>query len=356
MLIVAALVVPTSAQADSGLTVSPTAVAFGDVPAGTTYYDFAKPLTLTNNGGSSVTLDSFSFTGGPWEYLGFGPQTCHFALHQVLASGDSCQIWPTAYWDPLTSPPAQLGAYDGVIHLTTDQGTTDVNLSANFVGAYAAQQKWHGWEIGVVGSTVATHTVRVTNLGNAPLIFNSVTLDTSLSSHPATPSFAIIADGCSGESVAPGASCPVRVSFGGESDRANLVFHTNAFAWYGPSTAGFNGTHIAPFHVARHSISAPSFTPGLRGPRPHGVSYRFTSSYMPVNMLLQITNNRGRVVRSWSTLTYFWNHHSHRPSVWWDGRDKAGHFVKPGTYHFRVTLSHYGYHAHGGAEKVIVKR
>jgi hypothetical protein len=358
-LLAAALVIPTTAaQADSGLTFSTTTVAYGDVPAGHLYSDIANPLTLTNNGGSSVTLESVTFTGGNWGWGGPGP-VCNFWGHQVLAPGDSCQFWPLAGWSVSGDQLAQLGGDDSVMHVATDQGTTDVAVFANFVGAYA-QLKESNWDPGVVGSTVATHTFNVKNLGNAPLTFDSITFDTSFSSHPATPSFAIQSDGCSGEGIAPGATCPVTLSYGGESDTEQLDFSTNAYqSPHGATGAffvGLDGTQIAPFAVATHHISTNSFTLGHGGTRRHGVGYSFTSSHTPVNMLLQVINSHGRVVRSWTSNNYFFDHHPLHPSVNWRGHNNAGHFVKPGIYHFRVKLSLWGYHSVGGIEHVLVKR
>jgi hypothetical protein len=355
-----AFAIPAVAQADSGLTISPNPNDLGTVPAGTSYWAYASPITFTNNGASDVTIQTITVSPLDWGYFGFGGDICN--INQVLAPGDTCNIHPIAVWQ---QDPDSLGLRSGTYTITTDQGTTDIPVSANFVGAYV-NDVWSNsfWGPGAVGSTIKTKTVTVTAEGNTALTISSVALDTSISPHPGSPSFTILSDGCTGESVAPGASCQVKLQFDGPDDSDYLVFSSNAYRAAngfdyrggGVFRAYLDGHRIPPFTVASHTISALSFNQGRRGARPHGVLYSFVSSHYPVNETVQVLNRSGRVVRSWTGNDYFYNHHPLHPNVWWAGRNNAGHFVKPGTYHFRVTLSLWGYTAHGGFQRVVVKR
>jgi hypothetical protein len=357
-----ALTIPAVAQADSGLTASPNPLDLGTVPAGQSYWAYTSPITFTNNGGSSVTIQAITPpTSGGWGYFGSGGTMC--TISEVLAPSDSCDIHPIAVWH---QDPDSLGVRSGTFSVTTDQGTTDIPVSANFVGAYVNDSTGTNfdWEPGAVGSTVKTKTVTVTAVGNTALNISSVAIDTSISSHPGTPSFSILSDSCTGEAIAPGGSCQVKLQFDGPDDSDYLVFSSNAyraaggFDWHGSGVfrTYLSGTRIAPFTVASHSISATSFTLGSGPQRPHGVLYSFLSSRYPMVQTLQVLNRAGHVVRTWTANGYFAEHHPLHPSVWWGGRDNAGNHVKPGIYHFRVRLSLWGYHTTGGYQKVTVKR
>jgi hypothetical protein len=357
-----ALLMPlAAAQADSGLTPSAASVDLGDIPAGAGYWN-APALTFTNNGGDAITVKSVSPTDfTTWTYWGAGGTTC--LPNVVLNPGDACNFHPLPTWQSVNGHDP-LGQTSTVYTVTTDQGATQVPVTAKWVGVKVHSQPEGGaWEAGAVGNDVRAKTFRVYAVGNTPLNISSVSLDTSPSTHPGAPSFAIVSDGCSGEAVAPGAFCAVTVDFAGPDDAAYLDFASNAYAtgdyqWQGGGAfrAALNGTRIAPFHVATHHASTTHFTLGKAGAKPHGVFYQFTSSYTPVNLALQVVNSHGRVVRSWTGNDYFYNHHPLHPSVWWSGRNQHGRFVKPGRYHFRVVLRLWGYKTYGGGEHVTVKR
>ena len=80
-LLAAALVIPTTAaQADSGLTPSPSPFIYGGIPAGQSYFNAADPIVLTNNTGSDVTLsagiDTITLSNDGWGWVGLeGTQT-----------------------------------------------------------------------------------------------------------------------------------------------------------------------------------------------------------------------------------------------------------------------------------------
>jgi hypothetical protein len=358
---VVALAMPlASAQADSGLTPTVTSLDLGDIPAGASYWN-APFVTFTNNGGSAVTIQSLTWTSTPtWAVQGSGT-LCWANL--VLNPGDTCNFAPVVAWHPVAGQADPLGPISTTYTLTTDQGSTQIPVTADFVGVKVHSQPDGGdWQAGAVGNAVKEKTFKVYAVGNAPLQVTSATLDTSVSSHPGSPSFSIVSDTCSGEAVSPGSYCTVTVNFTGPDDSAYLVFASNAYAagdydWRGSGTfrAALTGTRIAPFTVATHHASTTEFNLGRSGAKPHGVYYAFTSSYTPVYQVLEVVNSHGHVVRSWTSNDYFYNHHPLHPSVWWGGRNQHGHFVKPGRYHFRVVLSLWGYRVVGGGEQVAVR-
>jgi hypothetical protein len=358
-LVAAALVVPTTAaQADSGLTPSVSPFTYGAITAGQSYYNASTPIVLTNNTGSDVTLsagvDTVTSSNDGWSWIGVGggPYPNCVSLSLVVAAGDSCIVIPYVVWK------GSLGETTATLTVHSDQGTTDIPVSANFQASIADYlPKGDSWFTQVVGAAPKTHTFFVKNDGNIDLHTTSVTLTDG---QPLEPSFHIVSDGCSGAPVAPGATCPITVSFDGPSDwkvATNLVVTTDATSGVGTGSGPtldfvMSGVRIS-LAVLSHTLSAHRFTPVDANGNTHGVSYTFKTT-TPAHDTLQVINSHGRVVKSW-TFRYIKRAGSRSRSVTWHGRNNSGHLVNPGTYHFRVRLNEYGTTHYGGRARITVR-
>src|SRR6188472_693893 len=170
-LVAAALVVPTTAaQADSGLTPSVSPFTYGAITAGQSYYNASTPIVLTNNTGSDVTLSAgvdtvtSSNDGWSWIVVGGGPYPNCVSLSLVVAAGDSCIVIPYVVWK------GSLGETTATLTVHSDQGTTDIPVSANFQASIADYlPKGDSWFTQVVGAAPKTHTFFVKNDGNIDL-------------------------------------------------------------------------------------------------------------------------------------------------------------------------------------------
>jgi hypothetical protein len=354
-LLAAALVIPTTAaQADSGLTPSASPFTYGGIPAGQSYYNAADPIVLTNNTGSDVTLSAgvdtvtLSNDGWGWVGVGGGPPypDCQSVIPVVVAAGASCIVIPYVVWK------GTLGDTSATLTVHSDQGSTDIPVSATFQASVAQYlPNGESWFPQVVGPAAKTHTFHVKNDGNIDLHTTSVTL---ADGHPLSPSFHILSDGCSGAPVAPGATCPITVSFDGSSDwkaGTELVVTTDATHALGAGpTLQFDMTGVRiRLAVLSYTLSAHRFTPVDANGNRHGVRYTFKTTN-PAHDTLQVVNGHGRVVKSW---TWTSQHAGYR-SVSWLGHNNPGRLVNPGTYHFRVRLHEYGTTHYGGRARIIV--
>jgi hypothetical protein len=264
-----------------------------------------------------------------------------------LHPGDSCAFVPLAGWH------SAIGFTSTTLTVHTDQGTTDITASGTFTAAVAQYLPNNdSWFATAIGSAVKTHTFYVQNQGNADMHTTSVTL---YDGRPLSPSFHIVSDGCTGEPIAAGQTCPITVSFDGPSDwKANtdLVVTTDATHLLGAGPMldySISGVR-ARLAVLSSRLSRRSFTPVDALGNPHGVRYTFRTTN-PAHVTLQVVNARGRVVRSWA----YKSAHARYRSVSWLGHTDSGSIARPGTYHFRVRLSLFGTTRYGGARRVNVR-
>ena len=357
-LFVAVLVIPTTAAqaADSGLTPTVSPFTYGDITAGQGYYNWADPIVLTNTTGSDVTLsagvDTVTSSNDGWGWISVGGSpypSCISGTPIVVAPGDSCSFVPYVAWKGV------LGDTTATLTVHGDQGTTDIPVIATFQAAVAQYlPKGYFWFPQVVGPAPRTHTFYVKNDGNIDLNATSVTL---VDGQPLEPSFHIVSDGCSGTPVAPGATCPITVSFDGPSDwkaGTELEVTTDATNQLGVGPLlqfDMTGVRIR-LAVLSHALSTHSFTPLDANGNTHGVSYTFKTT-TPAHDTLQVVNSRGHVVKSWA-FRYIKRAGTRSRGVTWHGRNNAGRVVKKGAYHFRVRLNEYGTTHYGGHARITV--
>ncbi|HEV7465361.1 MAG TPA: DUF4214 domain-containing protein [Candidatus Dormibacteraeota bacterium] len=87
-----------------------------------------------------------------------------------------------------------------------------------------------------VGSSAAARTLTVASTGSAPLRVRGVALSGGNAS-----AFVVVADKCSGVTLAPGASCPVSVSFAPDADGSRSATLTIDGDGAGPATSSLTG-------------------------------------------------------------------------------------------------------------------
>ena len=229
---------------------------------------------------------------------GGSPYPSCISLTLVVAPGDSCSFVPYVVWQGM------LGDTTATLTVHSDQGTTDIPVSANFQASIADYlPKGYFWFPQVVGPAPKTHTFYIKNDGNIDLNTTSVTL---FDGQPLEPSFHIVSDGCSGAPVTPGATCPITVSFDGPSDwkvGTELEVTTDATPGVGTGsgpTLQFDMTGVRiRLAVLSHALSAHRFTPVDASGNTHGVSYTFKTT-TPAHDTLQVVNSHGHVVKSWT--------------------------------------------------------
>ncbi len=174
------------------LVYSPTNLSFGTVNLGTT--SSPQTVTLTNNGGSAVTITSIATSpaNGPFSQT----NTCG----NSLAAGANCTV-------SVTFTPTTSGNVSGTLTITDSaQGSPQsVALSGSGNGAtvsFSPSSVNFGNQ--VVNATSAGQVVTMTNNGNATLNITSIT---------ATPSQYTIASTTCGSTLTAGANCTFTVTF-----------------------------------------------------------------------------------------------------------------------------------------------
>jgi FtsP/CotA-like multicopper oxidase with cupredoxin domain len=172
-------------------TVTPTSLAFGNVPLATT--STAQGVTLTNTGTSPLTVAISLAGANPGDFA----QTN--ACGTSLAAGSSCSI-------SLTFHPTLAGARSASLVITTNDPlnptlTVLLNGTGTSAGAVVAPTSLT-FAGQLVNTTSAAQTVTLSNSGTAPLTINGITI---------TGAFAQTST-C-GASLAAGANCAISVTF-----------------------------------------------------------------------------------------------------------------------------------------------
>jgi hypothetical protein len=208
-------------------TVSPSPLAFGNVPSGTT--SSALNLTVTNTGNAALAGGTFTFaTATPQPFSRVTTGTFPAAAPNCIAAltvGASCTIKvvfapPTATAFSSTLTVAYTGATVTPATVTlTGTGTTPATVSISPLTITLP-----------TGSSTGTGTVTLTNTapagGASVQVTNVAVSGGTLATYLFTNGAAAGPDNCTGTTVAPGASCTVSVRF------------TNIFAARGVNRAG----------------------------------------------------------------------------------------------------------------------
>ncbi len=178
------------------LTVTPTSVAFGDVPMGST--SPTKTVTLTSAGSTSVGVSGFSLSGlNASEFTIVNATQCT----GLLAPNTSCTLQLTARPGFATNRSATLN-----ITSTSAQAVAPVALSARGVqGTLLASPVPVAFGDVLLGER-PSRTVTLTNSGSAPL-----TVQTPSVSGSNAALFSV--SGCAGQTLQPSGSCTLTVQY-----------------------------------------------------------------------------------------------------------------------------------------------
>jgi hypothetical protein len=199
---------PHIAVTDSIAPIDDHAVPFGDIMAGTTQ---DQTVTVTNSGTANLVIDVI---GGTDPLAGPFMKIMDHCSQQTLTPSASCTVM-------VRFAPTIAGAANDSFNIpSNDPGTPSVtmNVSGNgtpvpvphiAVADTVAPVDDHAIAFGdmTVGQT-QDQTVTVTNSGNADLVIGAIGGVDAL----AGP-FSIIADNCSGQTLAPASGCTVTVRF-----------------------------------------------------------------------------------------------------------------------------------------------
>jgi hypothetical protein len=181
-----------------GLTISPVSKNFGSVAAHSASAPTA--FTVTNTGSQPQTITSVALTGAQAGEFAVDPGTCAGA---VVAGGAACTV-------QATFNPAGAGSRTAKLVVKSDANlaVTATLRGTGQVGKLGFDPNPAEFGVVAVGSTSVAITVKVTNGGTAPLTISAVHVG-----GPSAAEFLVAADSCTGQTVAPAASCSVDVLF-----------------------------------------------------------------------------------------------------------------------------------------------
>jgi hypothetical protein len=183
-----------SVNVPAGLTVSPLALLFGNVPVNTN--SAPQTVTLTNSGASTVTITGLVFTAAYSRNGG----TCG----GTLAANRTCTII-------VRFRPTSGIAYIGSLTINTNSPLTPnlvVNLSGNGAAPVGVLSSLTPFPIATPRGTPAQGTVILSNTGTAPLTINRINIGTPGSN----PGQFTQTNNC-GSSLAAGSSCTITITF-----------------------------------------------------------------------------------------------------------------------------------------------
>jgi FG-GAP repeat protein len=229
LLLVVALVLPATAEADVTATLTPTTVfATGNrqVDAGPST---ARTYTLTSTGTDALSVQEIRLNGPDAPQFVLPAGTCTTAT--VLTQGQTCTV-------AVAFSPTATGARTTTLSIVTNGPTL---TSANITGtgrdlAFSASALSFDGRVGPAG---AAQTVTVTNEDGAAYTLGNVTASgADASQFPRTQ------DTCSGASLAAGASCVVSVAFAPTSPGPKAA--TLAIASHGPAPVTLTGVATQP--------------------------------------------------------------------------------------------------------------
>jgi uncharacterized repeat protein (TIGR01451 family) len=215
---------------DARLSVSPSALDFGDIQVGATA---TLPVTFTNSGTDPTHITGLLITGD--DTFGITANTCaQDASGFLVPAGGSCSINVTFQATTIGNHSAiltvQNTSSDGTqqIPLTGTGTSTDLSVSP---GSLDFGQQ-------VVGTTSAPMIVTVVSTG---------TTDLTVTGASASGDFAADASDCTAQPVPPGQACAIQVTFSPTAPgvrTGTLTIKSNAAS--GPATVSLTGTGIAP--------------------------------------------------------------------------------------------------------------
>jgi serine protease len=192
-------------------------------------------LTNTNTGSTSLTMDPASITGSNAADFAMPTDTCSGV---VLPPGATCSI-------SVTFTPSTTGARTASLSVPSDASNSPNGVTLSGTGtmpAVSIASASISFPTTAVGSSAPAQTVTLTNTGTGPLLVGGVSLT---GANPGD--FAISADSCSNQTIAPGASCSISVTYTPSATgtrTANLSIPSNAPG--SPHRVDLSGTDVSP--------------------------------------------------------------------------------------------------------------
>lgn len=210
-------------------------VNFVDTLVSTTTPAQSVTLTNTNTGSTSLNINSASIAGSDATDFAVTSDTCTGAM---LPPGDACSI-------SVAFTPSATGTRTASLSVLSDASNSPNSVALSGTGTAPVASiapASISFPTTAVGSTAPARSVTLTNTGTGPLIVGVVSIT---GENPAD--FAISADSCSNQTIAPGANCSISVTYtpGAPGPRsANLNLPSNAGG--SPHSVGLSGTDVSP--------------------------------------------------------------------------------------------------------------
>jgi hypothetical protein len=230
----------------------PSAVDFGDTPYGT---ESDHTVTLTNVGAVDLAVGQLAVGGHDPERFSTFDDACSGAH---LAPRAQCTVGVRFAPTRIAQRSATLVVNDDAV-----DSPQVVPLSGNGISPVALSPAQLGFGSAIWGAQSAPQTATLTNRGASDLSMGTVTV-----AGTGAASFVIVADSCSGATVAPGASCQTDVRFrpaGLGARAATLRFADDAAD--SPQSVPLSGTGISPVGLNPASIAFPSVPDHFTGAR-----------------------------------------------------------------------------------------
>ena len=222
----------------STLQFNPSSLTFALQDTSTT--SAAQAVTVTNSANSPLKFSSITLTGANPGDFAISKDTCSGGSAS-LAAGASCKV-------SVTFSPSTTGTRAAAITLTDNTGGSPQSVGLNGTGQVPTftlnlNPSSLTFALQNAGTTSAAQAVTVTNSGNSPVAFSSITL---IGANPGD--FVISKDTCSNgsASLAVGASCKVSVTFSPSTagTRTAAITFTDK-AGGSPQSVGLSGTGVA---------------------------------------------------------------------------------------------------------------
>ncbi|MDR3763337.1 MAG: choice-of-anchor D domain-containing protein [Acidobacteriota bacterium] len=255
------------------LSASPSSVAFGSVNVGQTS---SKSVTLSNTGGSSVTISAVSVSGAG---VGVSGLTTPLTLAASASAAFTVSLAPSA-----------AGSISGTVTLTNNSATTSFQIPVTGTGVATAAASLSPSSLTFsslsLNTTSAAQSVTLTNSGSGTLTISSIT---------ASGDFA--QSNTCGASLAAGASCNIAVTFTPISSgtlTGTLTVTDNASG--SPQSAALTGTGTATAEVQvtwDASVSVVSGYNTYRGTVTGGPYTKLTSTPVSATTYIDATVQSG---------------------------------------------------------------
>ena len=222
-------------------------LAFGNSTLGQT--SSPQSVTVTNTGNTPLLVGTAQIVAPAGTPFAITSDHCS---GQTLAPSGTCAIG-------VTFSPATPGSYSASLQVPDNAAGSPQSLPLS--GSSEPVLASPGINFGSVGvdEDEGPSDVNIENSGGAPLLVSGVQL-----AGPQSSAFEVVSDHCSGQSVPPGGSCTVGVSFSPQTDGASVAALTvSDNATGSPQSVPLTGTGVAPtLNLSPSSLTFGAVTTG----------------------------------------------------------------------------------------------